>query len=776
MHVSITGVAGSGKSTLAAAVAARLADDHGWRVAWVDVESEPLGTSLSKTLQRSLDVDDLEPSTLRLTTYGRSLLVLLDGSDARLHEIAEATASLERCASIRVALTSIRGVTGPNVVSVPIGGLEVPPLDASGPELAKYPAVELFLLAASAARPGLEVDESMLSEIAAVCRALDGLPLAVKLAAGRLARPQNSAARVARYVQADPTFGLMLSAVGPGSQPQGHQGSVRASLDWTYSLLSPTQQRVLRRMSVFSEPFGLDAAEHVCEITKYELLESREDLAGLGLLEICSDEEEFRFETHSLVRAFGADALVEMGEVARCSGRHAEWFSQVARRASQEWDECRLEADGGLRAVEADVYVALDYLVEVGRTAEALRVAADLGHLAVAAGNDRDLLTRLITLLAEIPTDAKRADLADALLWAAALELQVMTAPDTVDMFRRTWSEGMALARAEGEPLRVLRGLVSGVLALPVTGNFSDAKAAAEEGLGLAREVGNAAWLARFTAWSGMIAHQERDFAKAARLASDGLGIALRSSDRRALTLVGMLVSGMPPEHAPALPLMPPMEELYVAAVELGDRDLQSWLLEQLAARASRGGDPRSAASWILRRVELVRGSRAWHALGFSLLGSVPVVAQLGHLKLAARVHGSLAAMMPVLMAALGARDESAYSATVLRLEAALGTDVFDDQVRAGSQLTWTDALLETLPVLDEAACGLRPARPQLSARESEVLLFLSDGLSNKDIASRLGLSPKTVMHYSTSVYRKLGVRGRSEAAATAVRMGLGTT
>ena len=193
------------------------------------------------------------------------------------------------------------------------------------------------------------------------------------------------------------------------------------------------------------------------------------------------------------------------------------------------------------------------------------------------------------------------------------------------------------LARTDGEPHRQLRGLAGGVRALPVTGGFIAAKAAAEEGLRLAQEIGHAPWLARFTAWSGMVAHQERDFDAAARLATEGLGMALRCSDRRALILVGLLVSGMPEEHAPKLALLPPLEELYDMAVELGDRQFQSWLLGHLTSKAVQRGDAQSAASCILRRVALVRGSKSWSAIGFSLFGAVTALSQLGHPKLAAR-------------------------------------------------------------------------------------------------------------------------------------------
>jgi DNA-binding CsgD family transcriptional regulator/predicted ATPase len=773
--VSITGVAGAGKSTLAAAVAETLADEEAWAVAWADVASEPAATPFKTVVQRCLGVDDLEPATLVLATYGRRVLVVLDGTDDRSNEVEEALAPLTDCPSVRVMLTSVRGIRGPDVVTVPIGGLEVPSIEVGGPDLANYPSVELYLAAARAVGPGLPTDERALFEVAEICRGLDGLPLAVILAARRLRTPLSPAARMSRRVQADPTYGLMLSAGQPDARSGGHQDSVRAALDWTYSLLGPTPQRVLRRSCVFQGPFGLEAAEQVCELSRYELLEPLEELASLGLLKLGPDEAaEIRYEIHPLVRAFGTEALAETDEVVRCSDLHAELLSRLARRASHLDDRCDSDADLELRTVEPDLYAALDHLIDAGRRVEALSLAADLGHLAIDAGLSRDLLARLDRLLADVPPDADRGVLADALLWAAELEVHAVTARDTVERSRRNWNEGMKLARAEGEPYRQLRGFSGAVAALPVTGDFAETKAAVEAGLRLAREVGSGAWLARFTAWSGMVAHMERDFATAARLADEGLGIALRSSDRHALILVGLLVSGMPEEHAPKLALIPPLDELYAMALDIGDRQGQSWLLGHLIARAAQRGDYLSAVSWIVRRVDLVRGSRDWDALGFSLMGSVSVLTHIGHPKLAARVHGSLAAIMPVLIAGVGARDERAYSNNVSELEAILGHEVFEEQVRAGSGDDWAELLLDVLPVLSEAAAKKRSGTARLTGREAEVLRLLSEGKSNKDIANRLGVSAKTVMHHTVSVYRKLGVSGRSEAAATAIKMGLG--
>ena len=417
--VSIAGVAGSGKSTVAAATATALAEDQGWTVAWVDVAAELAAMPSSVMVQRCLAVDNLDLSTLRLAAYGRRILIVLDGADGRLRDIAEAVAPLERCPSVRVVLTSIRGIKGRNIVSVPLGGLEVPPTEADGPELTKYSSVELFVSVATQVHAGFVADEATLTDVARVCRSLNGLPLAVKLAAGRLSGPLSTPARMSNHVQGDPAFGLMLADGGPDAGSIVHQRSVRAALDWTYSFLDPTQRHVLRRTCVFRGPFGLEAAEQVCETSKYKVLEALEDLAGLGLLEASDQAAAIRFEIHPLIRGFGTEALAETGETARSSDLHASFISSLARRASRLSEQCLNEAAVELRSMASDLYAALDYLIDAGRKMEALRLAVDLGHVAAAAGNDEELLARLVGLLADLPPEGDQGVVADGWLWAA---------------------------------------------------------------------------------------------------------------------------------------------------------------------------------------------------------------------------------------------------------------------------------------------------------------------------------------------------------------------
>jgi non-specific serine/threonine protein kinase len=761
--VSISGVSGSGKTALAREAVRGLEERAGWEIAWVDLHDATTAADTVARVARALVVDGLDEEILGMALRFRRVVVVLDAADTIEEHLRGVIDALLPFPTARVVVTTVRPLSGPDVVTIPLAGLAEPD------------AVDLFAAAAAMARPNWLSDTPSREEVASLCLTLSGLPLAIILAAARIARPEAGRDRLLRLLQDDPNFGLVLAARSDRDNP-ARGDSVRGALSWTYTLLDPEDQRVFRRISVFAGPFGLEAAAHVCERSKYDLLVNLEQLAGLRLLEPGRETAGVAtFQLPGLFKAYAAEALTTVEEHEATAALHASWFANVAGEAA------RLRDDGygglarhRLTAVEADLFSALTFLEASGDVRAALRLAANL-HPLGAEGGAADLCARVAELLAASSSDLDRATRADALLCLAELGADSMAGPDTIPLTRRQWREGIELARAEGEPLRVLRGLAGAVLTLPVTQDFAGAADAAVEGRALAEEIGHVRWQGRFTAWMGMVHHQMADFAGAARCAEEALGIGLRASDQRTIILVGLLTSNMPKEHLPSLPLLPQHEELYSMAVDLEDLDAQSWLIGQLAGHANRRGDFEGGAAWTVRRLKLVSGSKAWHGLGFSLMTSVAAAAGLGESRVAARTHGALAPILPTLLAALAPDDAAYYQSVLTELRRRLGDSAFDEEVRAGARVRWPEAVDAVLPVLLAASDGRSaPARAQaLTPRELDVLRLLAEGLSNKEIATRLGVSQKTAMHHSMAIYRKLEVRGRSEATAVAMKLGL---
>ncbi len=736
---------------------------------------------LEDALARSLGSETLSPIDLRLALRRRPVVLVIDGADRCAADIVPALQALEICPTLRVVVTSVRRLKGRMTKEVMLQGLECPPTEwIPSRDPTRYEAVELFTAVALSISPSLDFGDDFQTEIAPLCRALDGLPLAIVLAAARVVRSNGVHAGLSHLLQSDSSFGL---ALGAELRDPGHKrgGSVHDALDRTYLSLDVLEQGVWECTSVFEGPFDLQAAEQVSGMTRYALVGPLEELVSLRVVDPGpAGAGEPRYALSSLSRAFARSKLERRSETRVVADRHASYVCELVCRSSRRYDDCDPRIEDSIVRSEGDLYAALDHLVASGSRSQALELAGDMGHVALATGHLPELLTRLDQLIGDPPIDGDTRSLAHALLWAAHLGTQSVVGPDTLTLTRTRWSTGMTLARASSDDLLVLRGLAGGVLALPVTRDFGGSAGAAEEGRELAEQIGHARWLARFTAWSGMVAHMKGDYESAARFATDALGSALRSGDRSAVVLVGLLVSGMPPEHAPSLSALPSLEDLLSVAVELGDRSSQSSLLVHLAARAFQRADYGSSATWILRQMKLVRGSRSWNVLGHSLMCAVGVVWRLGDPRLAARVHGALVPMLDLLRASQGGRDRASYAGIVQGVRSELGMDVFDREVRSGSQLSYVDALEAAVPLLSEHArrpdhehvlTTPHPEATGLTAREGEVLRCLADGLSNKEIAARLGISQKTVTNHTTAIYRKLGVRNRAEAAVAAVRL-----
>ncbi|MEV0355200.1 BTAD domain-containing putative transcriptional regulator [Nocardia sp. NPDC050697] len=354
--LTLTGPGGVGKTTLALH-AARAA---GTPAAWCefapltsDAVVQAVATAVGARRQPGTGLTD---SLLALLAE-RELLLVLDNCEHVLDEVARLVTAIQRgCPLVTVLATSRAALGVPGEYLRPIPPLALP----DSPEDAAAPAVRLFAERAGAVRPGLVLDRANLRHIAEVCRRLDGLPLALELAAARV-RVLNPADLAAR-------LGDPLDAAGARS--------LRAVLDWSYALLGPAEQRLLARLSVFHGGFGAAAAATVNGAPALEPLTA---LVDNSLVTVAESAEETRFAMLETVREYGAELLRRRGEADTALDRHAAWFTELAERA-----------DAGLRGPDeahwhAVVTADLDNLraahrhaVAAGDTDRALRLSAGL--------------------------------------------------------------------------------------------------------------------------------------------------------------------------------------------------------------------------------------------------------------------------------------------------------------------------------------------------------------------------------------------------------------
>lgn len=376
--VSVTGPSGVGKTRLALEAARVLGDGYTDGVVLAALAGTSSGDRLAEAVASALAVGEQAGRPLLDTVIDhlgdRRLLLLLDNCE---HVVADAAqlvdAVLRACAGVTVLVTSQEPLAIPGEATLLLGPLAVPEEDAAADESA--PAVRLFCERAAVARPSFALTPDIAPEVAEICRRLDGVALAIELAAARVAvlTPGEIAARLSDR------FTLLTggSRVGPAR----HQ-SLQAAIDWSHELCSERERALLRRLSVFAGGATLDAAVEVCAgrgVAAGEILTTVAALVARSLVIADTTGPRARYRLLETVRAYAADRLDEAGESAATKHRHAEWCAALVEEA-----EPRLT--GGdqhrwlvrLEAEHANLRAALDWSIASADAVLALRLAGPL--------------------------------------------------------------------------------------------------------------------------------------------------------------------------------------------------------------------------------------------------------------------------------------------------------------------------------------------------------------------------------------------------------------
>ncbi|GLZ13224.1 SARP family transcriptional regulator [Actinomadura sp. NBRC 104425] len=443
--VTLTGPGGSGKTRLAVEAGRRMLDrmpDGVWSVELApivdpaEVPSAVLGalgmreTQLIGAANRLLSEpgDALDRPVAALAR--KRLLLLLDNCEHVLDAAARlADRVLAHCPGVRVLATSREplGITGETLWPVP--PLEPPPADACAAEAMTYPAVRLLADRAAAVRPGFAVTDANAPHVTRICRALDGMPLAIELAAARLRAmtPGQLAARL------DDRFRLLTG--GSRTALPRHQ-TLRSVVEWSWELLSDAERALWRRLALFTGGATLDSAETVCAgdgLDRAEILDVLTGLVDKSLVSMVEqDGGEPRYGMLETVRAYGLERLAEAGEEDRLRRAHAEYFLRLAETAEPRlFRRDQLDWLARLAAEHDNTHAALHWAISAGEAALAVRFCAALGWYWFLRGNLREHADALeqVARLPDLPVDESTA---------VALAVGAMTSLDMMDNARVT--------------------------------------------------------------------------------------------------------------------------------------------------------------------------------------------------------------------------------------------------------------------------------------------------------------------------------------------------
>jgi predicted ATPase/DNA-binding CsgD family transcriptional regulator len=820
--VTLCGPGGIGKTRLALRVAATLADgcpDGVWFAGLGELApAEGIGHGngshpdpVVRRVTAALGITD-EPGrplgeTLATALRARDMLLVLDNCEHLIDACARFCQTLlTDCPQVRILATSREPlrVRGENVWRVP--PLATPAAVPAAEELYRSEAVRLFVARASSARPSFALAHDNAAAVGELCRALDGVPLAIELAAARTR--VLSVEEVTRRLRDR----FRLLSAGDRTAPV-RQRTLRGTIDWSHDLLDEPERVLFRRLSVFAGQWTLDQAERVCAdglLAADDVLDLLTALVDKSLVVVGPEVEgETRFRMLDSIRAYAGDRLADAGETDDLGRRHrdavlaaaeddakvalaerpASWAARVGLfrrydteldnvRAALAWSLAHGEVEAGLRLCTA----LRTYCIPRGYFAECehwtdrflalgpdgvrpgVRGAALVGRAQLAVG--RREFDKAARCAAEGLPSCRAAG--DTVMTAAALDLlgQTDLRAGRVDEAAARFDEAIEVAHAGGDRWNEGLALISRGALLALCGRLREAQQAYEAGLRLMREVDQLWGAGRALIGLGQLA----------RLRGDGA--AAIGYYEEALPGLRMIDAG--PEIARCLS--------GIGRVALDQGDLRR------ARQALAGSLLRSRAHGM--RLGVARGLEAFAEL-MAMEGAPAAAVRLGGAAAAQREaigQSPIAGARPERMLApirkkLGdqvvaqlwgeGRDMTPEAAVAL----ALTTTSAGGQ---GGALTPPAARPEPpMPPMPPERLGPSGRRPvtgvpatsgpvtppsTLTPREREIAALIARGLSNKGIADELVISPATVARHVTNILTKLGFGSRAQIAAWAVR------
>ena len=585
--VTLTGSGGIGKTRLAIQVAAELAgrDDpsgtgdhnplagaggrpyrHG---VWL-IELAPLARPelVQGAVATVLGVHDSpeRPVLDALTDYLRekAALLVLDNCEHVIDACAQlAEHLLQHCPEVRILASSREalGIEGETAVRVP--SLSLPPAERAAREtLEQSEAVRLFVERAAAARPGFELTDANANAIVQVCRRLDGVALAIELAAARvkLLKVEQIAARL------DDAFRLLT---GGSRTALPRQQTLRATIDWSYNLLSEAERKLLRRLSVFAGGWTLEAAEATCagdDVDARDVLELLTQLANKSLVTVEHEQgEAARYRLLETIRQYAHEKLGESSELLAVRDRHLDYFLRLAEEAAPHIEKVEKTWLDRLETEFDNVRAAWEHAL-AGDAERALRLAEAVNFFRHDRGGfpeQRAWLARLLPLTKAWGVSKGRA----TALWLAGRSAQMMGDDKSA---RPLLEAGLAVARTVGDKRTLGITLINLAATRVGTGDRSQERAWLEESLALYRELGDAQGTGRASGALGWEAMQKGDAHMARALFEQALSACRSVDDNTGINLV--------------------MRRLGILAYRTGDYTSARTLLEQCLSRAREEG------------------------------------------------------------------------------------------------------------------------------------------------------------------------------------------
>jgi len=793
--VTLSGPGGCGKTRLALKVSHELLEEFSDGIWFVELASIFDPALVPQTIGSTFNIRELSGQSLidALVNFlsGREILLVIDNCEHLITVCAQfAETILQKCPDLKILATSreVLGITGEVA-------WRVPPLSLPGQQPWINPAsaqdalhlyqdsesVQLFVVRAMATSPEFQLTAENGAWVAEICRHLDGMPLAIELAAARVR--SLSVQQIEKRL--DDRFHLLTG--GSRTAPPRQQ-TLMSTLDWSYALLSATEQKVLQRFSVFVSGATLEAAEWVCagkEIKSVDVLDTLSHLVDKSL--VMADKlgrgeghyppvESLRYRLLETIRQYALEKLSESGEVDESRNRHLNYFIQWAETAELhlsgmeqvEWFEL-------FEAEHDNVRAALDWCnADADRADSGLRLAVACARFWRLRGYLSEGRIHISAALSRTNTSERTEMRAQALFWSASLAYLQSDYPatrllaeeslmhwreldstnkialaDTLDLLGelateegdyttapRLFEEALDIFKELEDPRGVGDMLMQLGWAYMRMGRYDEVAPRMEEALGLFQEIGHVSLLGFTLAGLGELAIRQGQYERATQLLEESLAIRKQHGHKWG---IGATLGALG----------------WVALLQHDIHQMKKWLGKSLALRMEIGD--KGGIAWCLEK----------------LAEAKIVQAQFQD---AAKIFGYAEALRTPIGSVIDPADQADYNRIIAGLRMALGEEAFTAAWEKGATMHLEEVIEFALAEPESSSESTRAEKEKfggLTSREREVAALIAQGKSNREIADAMTVGVKTIETYVTRILNKLGFNSRVQIATWTVEKGL---
>lgn len=774
--VTLTGPGGVGKTRLALQTASRLRPAFHDGIYLVGLQSISESHLVTPIVAGAFNVDEHLPGMLldALAAHlrPRRVLLLIDNCEHLIGASAQLADHLLRtCDDLRILATSREPLRTSGEQVWPVPSLPVPKRSesATAAHALTSDAVLLFVQRANAVAPSFALSDGNAAAVAEICRQLDGIPLAIELAAARIAAltPQQIADRLGDR------FRLLASA--DRTITERHR-TLRNVVEWSYELLESGEQAMLGRMAVFAGGGSLEAIEEICgdQTDRGATLDLLTRLVDKSLVLVDDVSGVRRYSLAETVRLFAWEQLVASGAAEDAHQRHADHFLRLAEAAEPElWSRASATWLDFLEAGHDNFRAALRWAIGHGHAEMGQRLGAALYRFWMLRGHLTEGLHWLEGALSW--SSGAYDDTRARALNAAGHLARALGKYDQATLF---YEQSLALHQHEADDRAAALVLNNLGVVAQFQQNYARAVELHQESLRLFRIANDAAGVAVALVTLGTMAQLRGDYDQAFSLCEESVAKFRQLADRHgvasALSNLGNVAwASDQPEVAAAC-----YEEAVALFRELGDRRELAAALRNLATAVRDDGDIRQEIARAKESLELYNELGDSDGVLACLAILVDAFAEGAKDEIAVRMLGAIDAMgrqLDTSAERIGGRD---HDLLIAALRERLGPDIFIAAWESGTALSPDDAVRFALAPHEHAALISQAAPPAdgLSPRQREVVQLITQGLSNKQIAEALFISERTADTHVEHILRKLGVHSRAQVAAWEVERRSRTT